>query len=244
MDPTREPDRSPATMTDEALLAYLRHRAPGLATEPFDPRAVTARARRVLHRRRRLRTSIVAAASTAAAYIALALVTPLPVPGLGTISVPGGGTLRGIVGGFVPGQPPGPGEWDDDVDRMEQRLIPVIERLGVSLYIPERGCLVLEYTRGNYRDGEPDCQDLVPFDATARADFDAVTDAVERSGVAVERIYRDINGIHIRLDDYSWQYNYEYAYLPHVDTPPPTRFPGERWTLIHGDWWHFRAHDD
>ena len=84
----------------------------------------------------------------------------------------------------------------------------------------------------------------MPFDAQARADFDRVTDAVERSGVAVERIFRYGGGIYVQLQDSSWQYNWEYVYLPDVDSPPATHFPARQWTHIRGDWWFHRAHDD
>ena len=97
---------------------------------------------------------------------------------------------------------------------------------------------------GNYRDGDPECQDLVPFDAEARADFDQVTAAVEWSDVAVERIFRHGGGIYFPLEDNSWRYNWEYVYLPDVDLPPATQWPGEEWTHIRDDWWFHRAHDD
>jgi hypothetical protein len=84
----------------------------------------------------------------------------------------------------------------------------------------------------------------VPFDAQARADFDHVTDAVERSGVAVERIFRDGGGIYVQLDDRSWRYNWEYVFLPDAGSPPATTWPGEEWTHIRGDWWLHQAHDD
>jgi hypothetical protein len=102
--------------------------------------------------------------------------------------------------------PPGPGEWPRDVDRLERDVMPVVEELHVYLLHPGP-CRVLEYDRGDYRDGDPeDCGDLVPFDAQARADFDRMTDAIERSGVAVERIRRDRGAIYIPLEDYSRQY--------------------------------------
>jgi hypothetical protein len=48
----------------------------------------------------------------------------------------------------------------------------------------------------------------------------------------------------VRLEDFSVQYNWEYVYRPDADAPPATRFPGEAWTRVRGDWWFFRAHDD
>jgi hypothetical protein len=44
----------------------------------------------------------------------------------------------------------------------------------------------------------------VPFDAAARSGLAKVTDAIERSGVAVEPTIRDGSGIHIQLEDDSW----------------------------------------
>lgn len=255
MDPTREP-RPPAAepttppdiQTDDALVAYLRARAPGLPSVGFDARAVTSHARGVRRRqrRRRLRNSAVAVAGALATYLALALVGPVPVPGVGPVSVPGSHDLRAMIRNIIPGQPPGPDQWPGDVDRLEAELLPVVEELRVSYYLLHPGpCRVLEYFRGDYRDGDQEeCGDLVPFDTEVRADFDKVTDAVERSGVAVERIRRERGAIYIPLEDSSWQYNWEYAYLPDVDSPPATRWPEEEWTHIRGDWWFHRTHDD
>jgi hypothetical protein len=254
MDPTREPRPAPAEpdaprdlRSDDAVVAYLRARAPGAPTARFDARAITSQASSALRRRRRrIRTSVLALAGAAAAYLALASTGPLPVPGLGTVSAPGGDALRALVERSLPGGPPGSDQWQSDVGRLETEVLPVVEELELSYYLLEpEPCHVLEYPRGDYRDGDPEeCGDLVPFDAQARADFDAVTEAVERSDVAVERIYRDRYGIHIPLEDYSWQYNWEYVYLTDTGSPPPTRLAGEEWTHIQGDWWFFRAHDD
>jgi hypothetical protein len=91
----------------------------------------------------------------------------------------------------------------------------------------------------------PGDEELAPFDADAQADFDEVTDAVERSGVAVERILRHAGGIYIQLKDHSWQHNWQYVHLPDTGTPPATTGrPGEQWTHIRGDWWLHRTQDD
>jgi hypothetical protein len=248
MDPTREP-RPAAEPTgprgvgsDDAVVAYLRARAPGLPAGQFDPRAVTVRARGAL-RTRRLRTSAVAAACTVTAYLALALAGPVPVPGVGTVSVPGGHAVRALVAGQIPGRAPGPDQRTADVDRLEAELLPVLQSLDVSYYLHEGPCRILRYSRGDYSD-QDECQEMTPFDAQARADFDTVTDAVERSGVAVERIRRELGGIYVQLKDLSWQYNWEYVYLPDVDSPPATTWPAEEWTHIRDDWWFHRVHDD
>ena len=244
MDPTREPSAPRDILSDDAVVSYLRARAPGLPTAPFDPRAVTSRARGALVRlrRRRLRNSAVALAGAITAYLAIALAGPVPVPGLGPVGVPGDAGVRAMVRGLIPGVPPGPDQWHGDVDRLEADVLPVVEELEVSYYLLESGPCVFEYSRGDYSD--PECGELMPFDAEARADFDRVTDAIERSGVAVERLGRDRGGLYVRLEDYSVQYNYEYVSLPDVDSPPATMWPGEAWTHIRGDWWFHRAHDD
>jgi hypothetical protein len=239
MDPTREPLPTP----DDAVVAYLRARAPGVPAVRFDTRAVTARARGAL-RRRRLRNSLVAAAGAITVYFGLALAGPVPVPGGGEVSVPGSRAVRAMVAEFVPGPAPGPEDWNDDVDRLERHVLPVLTELQVSYYLLEEGpCRILKYSRGDYSD-QDNCEDMTPFDPQATADFDRVTRAVERSGVAVERMGSGPGGFYIRLKDSSWQYNWEYVHMPGVDTPPPVTFPEERWTRIRGDWWFHRAHDD
>jgi hypothetical protein len=253
MDPTREPPSTSAEpaaahdlLTDDAVVAYLRDRAPGLPAAPFDARAVTSRARGALHRRRRrVRSSVVVAAGATAAYLALTVAGPLPVPGVGTVSVPGGDALRALVADIVSGEPAQPDQWPGDVDRLEAELLPVFEELEVSYYLLEPGpCRILEYPRGRYSD-QQDCGEMAPFDAQATADFDAVTDAVERSDVAVERITRYRGGIFVRLHDGSWEYNWDYAYLPDGGEPfATTGMPGEEWTHIRGDWWYHRTFDD
>ena len=238
-----EPTASRNILHDDAVVAYLRTRAPGLPTARLDPRAVTSRARRALRRRRR--NSALALVTAATVYLALALAGPLPAPGLGAVSVPGGNALRVLVLGPFPGGAARPDQRHADVDRLETDVLPVVEELRISYYFLEPGpCRVLDYARGNYRDGDPECNEVVPFDAQARADFDKVTGAVKRSGVAVERIVRSGDGIHVQLEDNSWQYNWEYAYLPDTGSPPVATSPDEQWTHIRGDWWFHRTHDD
>jgi hypothetical protein len=248
MEPTHGPRSTTAEPTappDDAIVAYLRTRAPGPPTTVLDARAVTSRARRALRRRhRRIRNTSVTAGGTAAAYLLLVLTGPVAVPGVGTLNVPGGHELRAMVGDLIPG-PPGPDQWPTDAARLEAELIPVVEQLDVDYYLlelePER-CRLLEYSRGDYSD--PECSEMAPFDARATADFDRLTAAVERSGVDVERIRRHAGGIYIPLHDSSWQYNWEYVYLPDGGSPPRTTWPEERWTHIDGNWWFYRARDD
>jgi hypothetical protein len=237
MDPT---DGNPA---DDAVVAYLRARAPGLPAARFDPRAVTARARGAL-RRRRFRNSVVAAGTAVTVYLGLALAGPVPVPGGGTASVPGSQGLRALVAGAIPGRPPAPDERAADVDRLEKDVLPVLDRLGVSYYLREdRSCRIIQYSRGDFSDRD-NCEEMTPFDAQATADFNEVTKAVERSGVSVERIRCEYGGIVVPLKDSSWQYNWEYAYLPGVTVLPTSTWPEDQWTHIRGDWWFHRTHDD
>ena len=62
--------------------------------------------------------------------------------------------------------------------------------------------------------------------------------------VAIERLGWDPDGIKVQLPDNSWQYNYEYAYLPGVTVLPTSTWPEDQWTHIRGDWWFHRSHDD
>jgi hypothetical protein len=243
MDPSHEP------LPDDAIVAHLRARAPGLPTAQFDARAVTARARHAWRRHRRRNTIVTAAVSgTVAAYLALALAGPVSVPGLGTMSVPGGAAIRSMVSDLT-GQPPGPDEWQADVDRLEAEVLPVALELDLSYYhVDDVPCRILWYSRGHYQDpgecaGEAGVPQWSLFDAEAVADFDRLTDAVERSGVAIERIQRDPDrgGLRFWLEDSSWQYNWMYVYMPEVRA---TQFPGGEWTHIGGDWWFLRAQDD
>jgi hypothetical protein len=243
---TAEPAAPGDLGSDEAVVAYLRSRAPGPPVVWLDARAVTVRARDALRRlrRRRVRTAIAAAVGTVTVYVALVFVGPLvPLPA-GGVNVPGGAAIRGAVARLLPGMPPGPDEWQEDVDALGANVLPVVERLQVSYYLKQSGCRVLEYARGNYRDGDPECQDLVPFDAQARADFEELTDAIERSGVVVERIFGDADRVHVQVPDSSWQYNWDYAYAPDIDTAPAPGHPSELWTRIGDGWWFHRAHDD
>jgi hypothetical protein len=142
-------------------------------------------------------------------------------------------------------EPPGPDEWLADVGRLDMNVLPVVEALKVIFYLPEPGpCRILDYTRGNYRDGRLSCEDVVLFDAEARGDFDRMTAAIERSGVAVERILRLDGWVHVRVPDSSWQYNWAYVYGPDPASPPQATLPEEQWTHIRGRWWFHREHDD
>jgi hypothetical protein len=244
MEPNREPGARDL-MSDEAIVAFLRTHAPGLPAVRFDGPAVAARARRVQRRRRRLGASAVTFASAALVYLLLALVGPLPVPGGGNVSLPGSRGLRAAVAHIMPG-PPKADQWGEDVNRLERDVLPVVEELRVFYYLYEEGtpCRVLEYGRGNFREGSPACgPDQVPFDAQGRADFERVRLGVEHCGVQVQRIYRS-GGVRVQVVDSSGEYNWEYAYLPGTDVAPPKVWPEEEWTHIRDQWWFHRGHDD
>jgi hypothetical protein len=143
------------------------------------------------------------------------------------------------------GAPPGPDQWPADVERLERDVVQVVEELNLKYYlVTVRGCRILEYPRGNYRDGAL-CENVVPFDTNARADFEKMAAAVKRSRVVIDRIYRDFGGIYVLLQDNSWQYNWAYLYhRPEGAAAPAPRFPEETWTHIRGPWWFHRARDD
>lgn len=248
MDPTREPQPSPEIPSDDEIVSYLRDRAPDLPTTRFDARAVTARARGAQRRlrRRRLQYSYVAGAAAAAAYFVLALVFavvgPVPVPGLGPVDLPGAAAIRDAAGGLLPG-PPGPDEWLADVDRLDAEVRPLAEELRLDYFLQAPGhCSGIEYGRGDFSD--PVCTDRAPFDDQALADFERMAGAVERTDVAVERIMRVGIGLWVQLEDSSWQYNWQYVYLPDGASPPAKNWPEEEWTHVSGDWWFHRDHDD
>jgi hypothetical protein len=229
--------------TDDDVVAFLRERAPGLPAAPFDPGAVTARTRNAVRRQhnRRLATAITSAVAAVVVYLGLALAGPM-LPG--QVNVPGGQAIRSFVAGFVPGLPPAPDQRSGDIDRLDAYVLPVVLRFQLSYYLDEPACDILEYSHGHYADPQSCSDGMTPFDAQARADFDEVTAAVDRAGVRIQRIGWDPDGIKIELPDNSWQYNYEYVYLPYTDTPPAIRWPEEQWTHIRGHWWFHRAHDD
>jgi hypothetical protein len=249
MDPTSEPRPTTPDATaspDVAVVAHLRANAPGVPAASFDGGAVTARARRAL-RRRRFRNFTVAVAAATVAYLALSVASPLPVPGYGKVSLPGSGVIAGLVEDIVPGQRIGAARRLADVDSLARQVLPPAERLELYLYLRSpQDCRVLEYPHGDFRDGGPECgADMVPFDATAAADYAEMAAAIGRSGVDLERIFRDGGGLYFQLSDLSWQYNYQYVYLPDgAAPPPPSGFAGEEWTNIRGDWWFHRAYDD
>ncbi|MFC4040122.1 hypothetical protein ACFO1B_16965 [Dactylosporangium siamense] len=241
-----DPSRAARPADDAVVVAYLRDRAPGVPAVVFDPGTVTSRARRALRlRRRRRRTSVAVAAGAMAAYLALAVAGPLPSPGGGTMTVPGSGAVRAAVARFVPGGPPGPGQWRADVAGLDKEVRPVVERLRIFYLMASGPCHVLEYPHGIFRDGGRDCgDDPVPFDAQARADYAEVTRAVRRSGVAVERIYLNRGGTVVQIQDRSREYNWAYVYLPDRDSAPEQSRPDEQWTHVSGHWWFLREFDD
>ncbi|BCB78004.1 hypothetical protein GCM10022251_36930 [Phytohabitans flavus] len=243
MDPTRQPAAPRGGPSDAAVVAYLRAGAPGLPIAQFDGRAVTSQARAALRRRRR--NFVKAVAGATAAYVALALAGPLPVPGLDIVTAPAGTAIRALED-LAPGEGPGPYRRKADVDRLETEVLPVVQELQVAYYrLTPVPCRQLEYPRGSYGDGPPECGASLGFDAEARADFDEVTAAVERSGVAIIQIFRQAEGgIDIALKDDSWQHHWSYVYLPDASSPPPTIWPGEEWTHIRDDWWLYRVYAD
>ncbi|MFC7484736.1 hypothetical protein ACFQX7_38480 [Luedemannella flava] len=187
-----------------------------------------------------------AVAGTTAAYLALSVAGPLPVPGHGEVSLPGSGAIAGLVERIAPGRPLGDAKRLADVDRLDRQVLPLAQQLDLYFYLHSpQDCRVLEYPHGNYRDGDAVCgDDVAPFDARAATDYADLAAAIERSGVDVERVFRDRGGLYFQLEDFSLQYNYQYVYLPDGAAPPPNRFAVEEWTNVRGDWWFHRDHDD
>jgi hypothetical protein len=82
----------------------------------------------------------------------------VPVPGVGTVTVPGSRSVRAMLADFVPNRVPGPDKWKADVDSLEAELLPVLEELEVSYYLLHEGpCRIIEYSRGDFSD-QDDCQ--------------------------------------------------------------------------------------
>jgi hypothetical protein len=82
---------------DTDVLARLRAGADRVEERRFDTHAVLARSRRAL-RRRRARQAIGACTTAAAVTLSLAVAGPVPVPGLGDVTLPGGEQLRELFG--------------------------------------------------------------------------------------------------------------------------------------------------
>lgn len=218
-----------------ALLRAGAHTVPGAR---FDERVVLARSRRALRRRRRWQAVVGAAA---AGLFALTLASPVHLPGVGTVTMPGGHQLRSVLGLQIPdgpapvpginvdelvahvgSQPPTPAKMAQEVTSLQTHVLPVLEELQATWY--EVGaCDILQYQRGTFSadgtcGGRPGEQ---RFDSVARADLDRLLAAVVRSGVPTEELLSARYARDGRLVDAGLlrtgggiEWNYAYLYSP------------------------------
>jgi len=232
--------------TTDDVVARLREGAAAVPHARFDTVAVLAAARGALRRRRRRQTT---AGVVAGGLLALTLAGPVHLPGVGTVTMPGGHELRGVLGvedldGPAPAPgidldelfahfrfgPPSPETMAAEVAALERDVVPVLEELRPTWYESPGSCDILEYPRGTFSDdgvcgGRPGER---RFDATARADLDRILDAVERSGVPTDELRSAAYaadgslltaGFWIPGGGIEW--NYAYVYSPAVRPPEP-----------------------
>jgi hypothetical protein len=197
--------REPGSHAADDVVARLREGAHDVPHVRFDTNAVLATARRALRRRRR-RQSVAGVA--AAGLVALTVASPVHLPGVGTVTMPGGHQVRGVLGVEVPDgpapapgidlselldnfapRPPSAGKMAEEVANLQRHVLPVLEELRPTWY-EESSCNILEYRRGTFSDdgdcgGRPGEQ---RFDDQARADLDRILDAVDRSGVPTDEL--------------------------------------------------------
>lgn len=194
-----------STPTDD-VVARLREGAHEVPRVQLDTAGVVAAARRALFRRRR-RQGV--GGAVAALLVAFALVGPVHVPGVGTVSVPGSYQVRSglglqdpstppwpvvdldeLLGNFVT-RPPSPATMAREVASLQRHVLPVVVELKATWY-EDQVCHIVEYERGTFSDdgacgGRPGER---AFDDTARADLDRIVAAVERSGVRTHELLR------------------------------------------------------
>lgn len=192
--------------TPDNVVARLREGAHAVPDVRFDTPAVVATARRALRRRRR-RQAVVGV--VAAGLIALTVVSPVHLPGVGTLTMPGSHQVRTALGVEDPDAPaparpgfdlselleafftrqPSPETMANEVAKLRTRVLPVLEEVRPTWY-EEGPCDILAYPRGTFSAtgecaGRPAEQ---PFDDIARADLDRILHAVERSGVPTNKL--------------------------------------------------------
>ena len=252
------------------VVARLREGAHAVPDVPVDPRPVLAGARRALRRRRRRQT---VAGAVTAGVAALVVASPVHVAGVGTVTMPGGHQVRGVLGldtadGPAPAPgvdlgellarlrkgPPSSAQMAEDVANLQRYVVPLLEELRPTWY-EDQACHVVEYRRGTFSDdgtcaGRPGEQ---RFDDAARADFDRILAAVRRSGIhsdelasaAYDREGRLVSaGFPISGGGIRW--NYTYLYSPD-GRPPEWESPLGPVTVTPigaSGWWFEKAPDD
>ena len=240
---------------DDDVVSRLRAGAPGYPDAGPDAGRTLTAARRAL-RRRRGRRALGGLAVVVAAVVGLTAVGPIQLPGIGTFGMPGGHDVNPPANQGEPPVPPRQRLLDDVAD-LELQVLPVVEELGLTVYIDERAaCRVFTWSHGAFRDRGPSCSnpdDPEPaFDAESEAAFTRVSDAIERSGVDVYRIEKGGwgPGTSFHLRDNSWMWNWYYSYVPDTpaDAPEEMRTEtslGVRLQIhVTGNWWFTTEPDD
>jgi hypothetical protein len=245
---------------DDDVIARLRAGAPGYPQTGPDAGRTLAAARKAL-RRGRSRRALGGLAAVMAALAGLTAIGPIEVPGIGTVTMP-----FGYDSDALPNQGDPPiyprARMLRDVEDLELQALPVAADLGLTRFLNEPavwgrpGCRVFTWSHGAFRDRHPDCANPddpeAPLDAASEAAFNRVSEAIEHSGVKVDRIEKGGWGpgmsFHLRED--SWRWNWYYSYIP--DTPAGTAKEirtdtslGVRLQVhVSGGWWFTVEPDD
>ncbi len=253
------------------VVARLREGAHAVPDARFDTPAVVATARRALHRRRRRQTLV---GVVAAGLLALTVASPVHMPGVGTLTMPGGHQVRTVLGvedpdapapaqpgfdldellGLFNSEPPSPEKMAEDVASLQTHVLPVLEELQPTWY-EESPCDILEYPRGTFSDdgecgGRPGEQ---PFDDVARADLDRILDAVRRSGVPTHELMSATYAPDGALESAGFlrsgggiRWNFAYLYSPHERPREWESDLGPVTITPIGDtgWWFEKSPDD
>ena len=243
-------------LNDDDVIARLRAGAPGYPEGGPDAGRTLAAARRAL-RRRRGRWAIGSVAAVVAVVIGVTAAGPMGLPG---------------VGGFVP-----PGQQSADTEdpplrpretmlneaaQLERQVLPVVEDLGLTLYIDDQGgwgrpaCRVFTWSHGAFRDRDPECVNPddpeLTFDSASDDAFARVSAAIDASGVNVFRIEQGGwgPGTSFHLEDNSWMWNWYYSYVPGTPADAPnevreqTRLGVRLQVHVTGNWWFTVEPDD
>jgi hypothetical protein len=254
-----------AKPTPDDVVARLRD-ASAVPDVRFDTGAVLSTVQRAQRRRRR-RQALVGVA--AAGVLALTVAGPLRMPGVGTVTMPGGHELRtllGVVDADAPAPPPGidlnellvrigveepsPETMASEVERLQTEVFSVLLELQVTWYESDSVCQIITYERGTFSDdgtcgGRPGEQ---PFDDVARADLDRLLAAVDRSGVPTDELAnaaygaggRDIWMAGFLRAGGGIEWVYQYIYSPRSEPPEyQTALGPTTVTPIEGTDWYF-----
>jgi hypothetical protein len=131
------------------------------------------------------------------------------------------------------------------------RVLPLVEDLQLTDAELGPPCPSLSYPRGTFRQSHEDCgpEGSMDFDAIAVADHARLVEAIEASGVDVERItlatyHPDgtLESAWFRLQDSSIEDDFLYLYDPTGSVP---KVDGrDDFTAIDGQWWFVTSFDD